>query len=71
MAGRQNPIGTGAYLCTEKAYSDFDVICEVKVDYPLDTGLFVRSQGNILSYQITLDDRPEGEYGAIYSPGGG
>ncbi len=71
MTGRQNPIGTGAYLCTEKSYGDFDVTCEVKVDYPLDTGLFLRSQGDILSYQVTLDDRPEGEYGAIYSPGGG
>jgi hypothetical protein len=71
ITGRQNPVGKGAYLCTEKAYGDFDVYVEVKADYPIDTGLFLRSQGNILSYQITLDDRPEGEYGAIYSPGGG
>ncbi len=71
ITGRQYPVGKGAYLCTEKAYGDFDVYVEVKVDYPVDTGLFLRSQGNILSYQITLDDRPEGEYGAIYSPGGG
>jgi len=71
MAGRQKPLGSGAYLCTEKAYGDYDLYCEVKVDYPLDTGLFVRSQGDILSYQITLDDRTDGEYGAIYSPGGG
>jgi len=42
-----------------------------KADYPIDSGLFLRVQPSVLSYQVTIDYRPEGEVGAIYCPGGG
>ncbi|MHB9027768.1 MAG: 3-keto-disaccharide hydrolase [Candidatus Latescibacterota bacterium] len=71
IAGDQYPEGKGGLLVTEKEYANYEVYAEVKADYPIDSGLFLRVQPNVLSYQITIDYRPEGEVGAIYSPGGG
>lgn len=71
IAGDQYPDGKGGLLVTEKKYSNYEVIAEVKADYPIDSGLFLRVQGNVLSYQVTIDYRPDGEVGAIYCPGGG
>jgi len=71
IAGDQYPEGKGGLLVTEKKFSDYEVIAEVKADYPIDSGLFLRVQGNVLSYQVTIDYRPDGEIGAIYCPGGG
>ncbi len=71
IAGDQWPEGKGGLLVTGKKYDNYEVYTEVKADYPIDSGLFLRVQPNVLSYQITIDYRPEGELGAIYSPGGG
>lgn len=71
IAGDQYPEGKGGLLVTEKTYKDIEVYAEVKADYPIDSGIFLRVQGNVLSYQVTIDYRPEGEVGAIYSPLGG
>lgn len=71
IVGGQYPEGQGGLLVTEKKYSDFELYAEVKADYPIDSGLFLRVQPSVLSYQVTIDYRPEGEVGAIYCPGGG
>ena len=71
IVGDQYPEGKGGLLVTTKKYSDVEVYTEVKADYPIDSGLFLRVQPNVLSYQITIDYRPNGEVGAIYSPLGG
>ena len=44
---------------------------EIKADYAVDSGLFLWIQPNVLSYQITIDCRPDGEVGALYCPLGG
>jgi hypothetical protein len=71
IVASQTPEGEGGLLVTLKSYKDFEVYAEVKTDYPIDTGLFLRVQPHVLSYQLTIDYRPEGEVGAIYCPGGG
>ncbi len=71
IVGDQYPEGRGGLLVTEKKYSDFEVYAKVKADYPIDSGIFLRVQPNVLSYQVTIDYRPDGEVGAIYSPLGG
>ena len=71
IVGDQYPEGKGGLLVTTKKYTDFEMYAEVKADYPIDSGLFLRVQPNVLSYQITIDYRPNGEVGAIYSPLGG
>lgn len=71
IVGDQYPEGEGGLLVTEYMYSDFELYTEVKADYPIDSGLFLRVQPSVLSYQITIDYRPDGEIGAIYCPLGG
>ncbi len=71
IVGDQYPDGEGGLLVTEAKYIDFELLAEVKADYPIDSGLFLRVQPNVLSYQVTIDYRPDGEVGAIYCPGGG
>ncbi|MBD3414726.1 MAG: DUF1080 domain-containing protein [Candidatus Aminicenantes bacterium] len=71
LVGSQYPEGKGGLLVTEKKYRDFVLYAEVKADYPVDSGIFLRVQPNVLSYQITIDYRPEGEVGAVYCPLGG
>jgi hypothetical protein len=71
IVGDQYPAGEGGLLVTNKKYRNFEVYLECKADYPIDSGLFLRVQPNVLSYQFTIDYRPDGEVGAIYSPNGG
>ena len=71
IVGDQYPEGKGGLFVTTATFKDFELYAEVKADYPIDTGLFLRVQPDVLSYQVTIDYRPEGEVGAIYSPGGG
>ena len=71
IVGEQYPEGEGGLLVTEYTYSDFELYTEVKADYPIDSGIFLRVQPSVLSYQLTIDYRPDGEVGAIYCPLGG
>lgn len=71
IAGDQYPDGEGGLLVATKKYGNYEVYAECKADYPIDSGLFLRVQDNVLSYQVTIDYRPDGEVGAIYCPGGG
>jgi hypothetical protein len=71
IVGDQYPEGEGGLLVTEAKYDDYELLAEVKADYPIDSGLFLRVQPDVLSYQVTIDYRPDGEVGAIYCPGGG
>jgi hypothetical protein len=71
IVGDQYPEGKGGLFVTTATYRDFELYAEVKADYPIDSGLFLRVQPNVLSYQVTIDYRPQGEVGAIYCPGGG
>lgn len=71
IVGDQFPEGRGGLLVYDRLFQDFEVMAEVKADYPIDSGLFLRVQPDVLSYQITIDYRPEGEVGALYCPGGG
>lgn len=71
LTGTQYPEGQGGLLVTETKFSDYEIYAEVKADYPVDSGIFLRVQPNVLSYQVTIDYRPGGEVGALYCPGGG
>ena len=71
IVGDQFPEGRGGLLVFDRPFGDFEIVAEVKADYPIDSGLFLRVQPDVLSYQITIDYRPGGEVGALYCPGGG
>ena len=92
IVGQVGPRGEGGLLYTQKPYSDFVFSCEVKIDYPFDSGIFIgmeprgqlrqqdrkqdQHQGRYQDrnhgrqgWQVTLDHRPRGEIGGIYSDG--
>lgn len=69
IVGRQGEDGAGGLLYTERRYASFELRFEVWLDYPFDSGVFVRMAPEGKGAQVTLDWREEGEIGAIYSDG--
>jgi hypothetical protein len=72
IVGRVNASGEGGLLYTEKPYTSFVFECDAQMDYPFDSGVFVRMvppSEDKKGAQITLDDRPDGEIAAIYADG--
>lgn len=66
IVGDQHPPGHGGFLVTDDVYRDFVLTLETKLDYPVDSGLFLRVGDTGASHQITLDYRPDGYIGAVY-----
>ncbi len=69
LVGRQGENGEGGLLYTERRYTSFELRLEVRLDYPFDSGVFVRMAPADKGAQVTLDWREGGEIGAIYSDG--
>jgi len=71
IVGRVGPKNAGGLLYTERAYTSFEFECETKIDYPFDSGIFLRMvpRGGGKGAQVTLDYRPDGEVGGIYADG--
>lgn len=61
----------GGLLGTEKKYSDFEIELEFKVDFPADSGLFLRTRDDGMGYQITIDNTENGFIGSLYAPAEG
>jgi hypothetical protein len=68
LTGRQNK-NEGGLIYTAKPYTEFILKLECKLDYPFDSGIFLRMAPNGKGAQVTLDYRPDGEIGAIYADG--
>ena len=73
ISGGQSPAGSklGAYLVTNKMYSDFELLVDAKPDWPADTGIMLRStpgRGNV-GYQVLVDHRPKGGIGGFFGNG--
>lgn len=70
IEGRTGENGAGGLLYTEKAYTSFELELETWIDYPFDSGVFVRmTDQGLKGAQVTLDNRPGGEIGGIYADG--
>jgi thiamine biosynthesis lipoprotein len=72
IVGRVNEKGEGGLLYTERPYTSFEFECDVRLDHPFDSGVFVRMvppTQDKKGAQITLDDRKDGEIGAVYADG--
>lgn len=67
--GKEGPGGAGGLLYTERDFTAFELEFETNVDWPFDSGLFVRMAPQGKGAQVTIDHRPGGEIGAIYSDG--
>ena len=54
IALRQNPYGQGGVLLSDKKYSDFELLVDVKIDSFCNGGIFLRSTESGQAYQIEL-----------------
>ncbi|MBK9170657.1 MAG: DUF1080 domain-containing protein [Bryobacterales bacterium] len=68
LTGVQDPPGRGGFLVTGETFSDFVLRFQVQLDYPVDSGVFLRMGEDGKSHQVTLDYRPKGDLGGIYLP---
>ena len=68
IVGMQDPPGKGGFLTTLRTFRDFELTLETKIDWPFDSGIFLRVGPDGKSHQVTLDYRPGGEIGGIYCP---
>jgi thiamine biosynthesis lipoprotein len=69
IAGHTGKGEAGGLLYTDTPYTSFEFQCECKLQYPFDSGIFVRMAPEGRGMQLTLDDRPDGEVGGLYSDG--
>ncbi len=71
LRGMQDPPGRGGLLWLDRDFRDFILRLQVRLEFPMDSGVFVRVGPDGRSHQITLDHRPGSDVGAIYVPFGG
>ena len=72
LVGDQEPEHKGGLLGTTRSFGDAVIELEFKaVGFPLDSGLFLRTQPNGNGYQLTIDIKPDGSVGSIYVPSDG
>jgi len=68
IVGMQDPPGKGGFLTTLQEFRDFELRLETKIEWPFDSGVFLRVGPDGKSHQVNLDYRPEGQIGRIYCP---
>jgi 3-keto-disaccharide hydrolase len=68
IVGIQDPPGQGGFLTTFRTFKDFQFECETQVDWPFDSGIFLRVGPQGKSHQVTIDYRDGGDIGGIYCP---
>ena len=71
LVANQDTDHTGGLLGTTGKFSDFEIELEFQADYPVDSGLFLRTRDDGMGYQVTLDYRDDGTVGALYAPDAG
>lgn len=69
LVGNQDTDHTGGLLGTERKFADFEIELEFQADYPVDSGLFLRTREDGMGYQITIDYRDGGYVGSLYASG--
>lgn len=71
LVANQDADHTGGLLGTTEVFSDFEIELEFQANYPVDSGLFLRTREDGMGYQITLDYRDGGFVGSLYAPAAG
>jgi len=69
IMGQEGPNHAGGLLYTAREYKNFEIELETMITYPFDSGIFLRMTPDAKGAQVTLDYRPTGEVGGIYSEG--
>ena len=69
LTGRQGLAREGGLIYTEVPYDDFELQLELKIDWPFDSGIFLRMTPDAKGMQVTVDHREGGECGGLYADG--
>jgi hypothetical protein len=69
IVGRVGPGKAGGLIYTDRDWHSFELELETRIDWPFDSGVFVRMTPDAKGAQLTLDWRPGGEVGGVYSDG--
>jgi hypothetical protein len=70
IIGGQDKEGLGSYLVTDEKFGDFELLIDVKPDWPVDTGILLRAgTDGSPGYQVLLDYRKSGGIGGFYGNG--
>jgi hypothetical protein len=72
LVGEQDTPGSGygGYLVSEQAYGDFELVLEMRPDWPADTGVMIRRQRDSWEgFQVLVDHRPSGGIGGFFGNG--
>ncbi len=73
IVGQQDPPGSGngGILLTDAEFGDFELLIDLKPDWGICSGLFVRSDDKGRCYQMMVDYHDAGNVGHIYGEGVG
>ena len=73
ISGEQDPPGSGngGILLTDRKFSDFELLIDMKPDWGVCSGLFVRSNDWGQCFQMMVDYHDNGNVGHIYGEGTG
>jgi hypothetical protein len=69
ITGTQDEPGNGGLIITDKKYKNFEVVLEMKNDFGLDSGLFLRSTEDGKAYQAMIDYYEGGNLMGVYGEG--
>ncbi|MEZ6055964.1 MAG: family 16 glycoside hydrolase [Planctomycetaceae bacterium] len=71
IVGEQDPPGSGngGILLTEEKYENFELLLELRPDWGVDSGLFLRSTETGACFQVMVDYHEDGNIGQIYGEG--
>jgi Domain of Unknown Function (DUF1080) len=66
IAGTQDIPGNGGILLSDEAFGDVEIALEARIDFGVDSGLFLRSSEAGEAYQVTIDYLPGGSIAGVY-----
>jgi hypothetical protein len=65
ITGEQGPPGNGGMLMTDQEYGDFELRLELKPDWGIDSGVFLRTNEQGVCFQVYCDYHDHGNVGWI------
>ena len=73
IAGEQDPPGSGngGILLTDEKFADFELLIDMKPDWGVCSGLFLRSNDKGQCFQMMVDYHDNGNVGHLYGEGTG
>ncbi|AXJ09805.1 DUF1080 domain-containing protein [Arthrobacter sp. PM3] len=72
LVGEQDAPGSGygGYLVSDQAFGDFELVLEMRPDWPADTGVMLRRKKDSWEgFQVLVDHRPSGGIGGFFGNG--